>query len=138
MALNRVDLIGNLGKDPEVRTTQEGKDIVTLTVATSEKWKDKSTGEQKEATEWHRVVIFSQGLATVAKTYLKKGQKVYVSGSLRTQKWTDKNGIDRYTTEIIMNGYGAKLEMLGSKDKKEQPPATEPEGPAPADDEIPF
>ena len=113
MALNQVQLIGHLGNDPEIRAMPNGGNVANLSVATTEKWKDKQTGERKEATEWHRVVIFGK-LADVVGQYLKKGSKVYIQGSLRTRKWTDQAGIEKYTTEIVvaMNG---KLEMLDSK-----------------------
>ncbi len=111
-SINKVILVGNLGKDPEIRATQDGREIANLTVATSESWKDKSSGERKEKTEWHRVVILNDGLVTVAKNYLKKGQKVYLEGALQTRKWTDKDGQDRYSTEVVLQGYGSNLTML--------------------------
>ena len=114
-SLNRVMLIGNLGRDPEVRSTQSGKEIANLTIATSESWKDKMTGERKEKTEWHRVVIFSDGLVNVAKNYLKKGSKVFIEGSLQTRKWTDQSGQEKYTTEIVLQGFGGTLTMLDSR-----------------------
>jgi single-strand DNA-binding protein len=112
-SLNKVTLIGNLARDPEVRTTQDGKEIAHITVATSEKWTDKNTGEKKEKAEFHRVVIFSEGLVGVIKSYLKKGSKVYLEGSLQTRKWQDKEGTDRYTTEVVLKGFGSTLIMLG-------------------------
>jgi single-strand DNA-binding protein len=115
-SVNKVIIIGNLGKDPEIRTTQDGKEIANMTVATSENWKDKATGEKKEKTEWHKVVIFNDGLAGVAKNYLKKGSKVYLEGSLQTRKWTDKDGAEKYSTEIVLQGYGCNLTLL---DKRE-------------------
>lgn len=114
-SLNKVMLIGNLGKDPEVRHTQDGKAIVNLTVATSETWKDKSTGEKKEKTEWHRVVIFNDGLAKVAEAYLKKGSTVYLEGQLQTRKWTDKDGIEKYSTEIVLQNFKGEMVLLGGK-----------------------
>lgn len=114
-SVNKVILVGNLGKDPEVRRTQDGRPIVHLSVATSENWKDKSTGERRERTEWHRVVIFNEGLARVAEQYLKKGAKVYVEGQLQTRKWTDQNGQDRYTTEIVLQGFNSTLTMLDGR-----------------------
>lgn len=114
-SVNKVILVGNLGKDPEVRRTQDGRPIVHLSVATSENWKDKTTGERRERTEWHRVVIFSEGLARVAEQYLKKGAKVYVEGQLQTRKWTDQNGQDRYTTEIVLQGFNSVLTMLDGR-----------------------
>jgi single-strand DNA-binding protein len=111
-SVNKVILVGNLGKDPEVRRTQDGRPIVHLTVATSDTWRDKNTGERKERTEWHRVVIFSEGLAKVAEQYLKKGAKVYLEGQLQTRKWQDQQGQDRYSTEVVLQGFNAQLTML--------------------------
>ncbi|MSO98665.1 MAG: single-stranded DNA-binding protein [Rhodospirillaceae bacterium] len=113
-SVNKVILIGNLGKDPEVRTLQNGGKVANLSLATSESWKDKATGERKEKTEWHRVVIFGN-LADIAEKYLKKGSKVYVSGSLQTRKWQDKDGQDKYSTEVVLQGYGGELTMLDGK-----------------------
>ena len=110
--LNRVQLIGNLGRDPEVRTTQSGGRVVTLSIATSESWKDERSGERRERTEWHRVVIFSEGLAKIAEQYLKKGSKVYLEGALQTRKWQDKDGQERYSTEVVLQGYNSALTML--------------------------
>jgi len=114
-SLCKVQLIGNLGKDPEIRATQDGREIANLSIATSERWKDKTTGERKEKTEWHRVVVFSEGLANVIKNYTKKGSKIYIEGKLQTSKWTDKDGIERYTTEIVIQGYGGTILLLDSK-----------------------
>ncbi|MEC8792891.1 MAG: single-stranded DNA-binding protein, partial [Pseudomonadota bacterium] len=100
-SVNKVTLIGNLGRDPEVRSTQDGMKIVNLSLATSENWKDRNSGERRERTEWHRVVIFNENLARVAEQYLRKGSKIYVEGQLQTRKWTDQNGQDRYTTEVV-------------------------------------
>ncbi len=111
-SVNKVILIGNLGADPEVRQTQNGKQIANLRLATSESWTDRATGERKERTEWHRVVIFSEGLARVAGQYLRKGSKVYVEGQLRTRKWTDQSGAERYSTEVVLDGFNATLTML--------------------------
>jgi single-strand DNA-binding protein len=111
-SVNKVILVGNLGADPEVRRMQDGRPIVNLRIATSESWRDKATGERKEKTEWHRVVIFSEGLAKVAEQYLKKGSKVYIEGALQTRKWTDKDNIERYSTEIVLQGFNATLTML--------------------------
>lgn len=113
-SVNKVILIGNLGKDPEIRTMQNGGKVANLSLATSESWKDKSTGEKKEKTEWHRVVIFGN-LADIAEKYLKKGSKVYVSGSLQTRKWQNKEGQDQYSTEVVLQGYGGELTMLDGK-----------------------
>lgn len=114
-SLNKVQIIGNLGRDPEVRHTQDGKPIVNLTVATSETWKDKNTGEKKEKTEWHRVVIFNDGLAKVAEAYLKKGSTVYLEGQLQTRKYTDKDGIEKYSTEIVLQNFKGEMVLLGGK-----------------------
>ncbi|MGE3475881.1 MAG: single-stranded DNA-binding protein [Rhodospirillaceae bacterium] len=113
-SVNKVILIGNLGKDPEVRTMQNGGKVANLSLATSESWKDKSTGERKEKTEWHRVVIFGQ-LADIAERYLKKGSKVYVCGALQTRKWTDKDGAEKYSTEVVLQGFNSELTMLDGK-----------------------
>lgn len=114
-SVNRVFLIGNLGNDPEIRRTQDGKPIANLRIATSETWRDKSTGERKEKTEWHTVVIFSEPICKVAEQYLRKGSKVYIEGGLQTRKWTDKDGKDRYSTEVVIQAYGGALTMLDSK-----------------------
>jgi single-strand DNA-binding protein len=121
-SLNKVMLIGNLGKDPEVRHTQDGKAIVNLTLATSESWKDKATGEKKEKTEWHRVVIFNDGLAKVAEAYLKKGSTVYLEGQLQTRKWTDKDGVEKYSTEIVLQNFRGEMVLLGGKDNASDRP----------------
>lgn len=114
-SVNKVILIGNLGRDPEIRSTQDGREIANLAIATSESWKDRNTGERKEKTEWHRVVIFGEGLVNVVKNYLKKGSKVYVEGQLQTRKWTDQSGQERYTTEVALQGFNGVLTMLDSK-----------------------
>ena len=113
-SVNKVTIVGNLGQDPEVRTTNTGALVVTLSVATSENWKDKQTGEKRQRTEWHRVVIFNQGLAKIARDYLKKGSQVYLEGQLQTRKWTNDEGQDRYTTEVTLQPYHGILTMLGS------------------------
>ncbi len=113
-SINKVILVGNLGKDPEVRATQSGSEICNLTIATSESWKDKQTGERKEKTEWHRVVIFNENLVRVAKEYLRKGSKVYIEGALQTRKWTNKEGQDQYSTEVVLQGFNGNLTMLDS------------------------
>lgn len=110
--VNRVILVGNLGADPEVRRTQDGRPIANLRIATSETWRDKATGERKEKTEWHRVVIFNEGLCRVAEQYLRKGAKVYIEGQLQTRKWTDQSGVEKYSTEVVIKGYGDTLTML--------------------------
>lgn len=114
-SVNRVILIGNLGRDPEVRTFQTGGKIVNLRIATSESWKDKQTGERREKTEWHSVAIFSEPLADIAEKYLRKGSKVYVEGQLETRKWQDQSGADRYSTEVVLRGFGGTLQMLDGK-----------------------
>jgi len=114
-SLNEVTLIGNLGRDPEIRTTRDGKEIANFSLATSEVWKDKATGEKKEKTEWHNIVIFSEGLTRIAKTYLKKGSKIYLKGQLQTRKWADNTGQDRYTTEVVLQNFNATLILLDSK-----------------------
>jgi single-strand DNA-binding protein len=118
-SINKVILVGNLGKDPEVRATQSGSEICNLTIATGETWKDKSTGERKEKTEWHRVVIFNENLVRVAKDYLRKGSKVYIEGQLQTRKWTNKEGQEVYTTEIVLQNYNGNLTMLDTKASSE-------------------
>ena len=111
-SVNKVILIGNLGADPEIRRTQDGRPVVNLRVATSESWRDKATGERKEKTEWHRVVIFNEGLAKIAEQYLKKGSKVYLEGALQTRKWTDQQGVEKYSTEVVLQGFNSALTML--------------------------
>ena len=114
-SVNKVILIGNLGADPEIKRTQDGRPIANLRIATSETWRDKNTGERKEKTEWHRVVIFSEGLCKIAEQYLKKGAKVYIEGQLQTRKWTDKDNIERYSTEVVLQGFNSTLTMLDGK-----------------------
>ena len=111
-SVNKVILVGNLGADPEVRRTQDGRPIVNLRIATSETWRDKGTGERREKTEWHRVVIFNEGLCRVAEQYLRKGAKVYIEGQLQTRKWQDQSGQDKYSTEIVLQGFNSVLTML--------------------------
>ena len=114
-SVNKVILIGNLGKDPEVRRLNNGDPVVNLSVATSENWRDKQSGERKEKTEWHRVVIFNENIAKVAEQYLKKGAKVYVEGQLQTRKWTDQAGVEKYSTEVVLQKYRGELTMLDGK-----------------------
>jgi single-strand DNA-binding protein len=114
-SVNKVILVGNLGADPEVRRTQDGRPIVNLRVATSESWRDKNSGERKEKTEWHRVVIFNEGLCRIAEQYLKKGSKIYLEGQLQTRKWTDKDNIERYSTEVVLQGFNSSLTMLDGR-----------------------
>ena len=161
-SINKAIIVGNLGQDPEVRTTDGGSKVVTLSIATSESWRDKNSGEKKEKTEWHRVVIWgakdNDGLAGIAEKYLRKGSKVYIEGKIATRKWTDKDGIERYSTEIVLQGFGAQLVLLDRQEGGNRPPpATSPDeygrtttrgsesqsGGAPAyepgnDDDIPF
>lgn len=162
-SVNKVILIGNVGKDPEIRTTQGGDRIANFSIATSERWKDKGTGEQQEKTEWHKVVIFNDRIADVVEKYVKKGSKVYVEGSLQTRKWTDKDGVDRYSTEIVVGKFKGELTLLGdgngggsreggsdrsaSSDSRSKPPARTNgrtgggqswEAGADFDDDIPF
>jgi single-strand DNA-binding protein len=158
-SVNKVILIGNLGADPEIRRTQDGRPIANLRIATSESWRDKATGERKEKTEWHRVVIFNEGLCKIVEQYVKKGSKVYLEGALQTRKWTDQQGVERYSTEVVLQGFNSQLTMLdragggsgdfGSGDDSEfgsSSPAPRARQPATAgagkrgdmDDEIPF
>jgi single-strand DNA-binding protein len=130
--LNKATLIGNLGKDPEIRSFQNGGRAASLSIATSESWKDKDTGERKERTEWHRVSILSDGLVTIAEKYLAKGAKVYIEGKLETHKWTDRDGVERYTTEVVLRPYSGELLLL--EPRKDEPaaapaPVIEDEGP---------
>jgi single-strand DNA-binding protein len=154
-SINKAIIVGNLGADPEIRRTQDGKAIVNLRVATSESWRDKATGDRKERTEWHRVVIFSEQICKVAEQYLKKGSKVYLEGSIQTRKWQDKDGQDKYSTEIVLQGFNSSLTMLDGREGKEpeaEPAKTTEPSPQPArrqpvatqgrrddfDDQIPF
>jgi single-strand DNA-binding protein len=158
-SVNKVILIGNLGADPEIRRTQDGRPIANLRVATSETWRDRNTGERREKTEWHRVVIFNEGLCKVAEQYLKKGSKVYIEGQLQTRKWQDQSGQDKYSTEVVLQGFNSQLTMLDGRGAgggegggfdndfgSGGPTASRERRPAPAasggrgdlDDEIPF
>ncbi|MBL1241938.1 MAG: single-stranded DNA-binding protein [OCS116 cluster bacterium] len=114
-SVNKVILVGNLGADPEIRHTQDGRPIANLRIATSESWKDRATGERREKTEWHRVVIFTEGLCRIAEQYLRKGSTVYIEGQLQTRKWQDQQGQDKYTTEIVLQGFNSTLTMLGGR-----------------------
>ena len=116
-SVNKVILVGNLGADPEIRRTQDGRPIANLSIATSESWKDRNTGERRDKTEWHRVVIFSEGLCRIAEQYLRKGSKVYLEGQLQTRKWQDQNGQDRYSTEVVLQGFNATLTMLDGRNE---------------------
>ena len=147
-SVNKVILVGNLGADPDVRSTKDGRPVVNLSIATSENWRDKNSGERREKTEWHRVVVFSEGLCRIAEQYLKKGSKVYVEGQLQTRKWQDDNGNDRYTTEVVLQNYGGVMTMLDSRNSgggdfqamgNDLPaPALASGGAGQIDDDIPF
>lgn len=114
-SVNKVILIGNLGADPEIRRTQDGRPIANLRIATSESWRDRNTGERREKTEWHRVTVFSEGLCKVIEQYVRKGSKVYIEGQLQTRKWQDQSGQDRYTTEVVLQGFNGTLQMLDGR-----------------------
>jgi len=142
-SVNKVILVGNVGKDPEVRTTQDGTKIVNFTLATSEHWKDKSSGERRERTEWHRVVVFNENLARIAEQYLRKGSSVYIEGALQTRKWTDQQGQDKYTTEVVLQRFRGEMTLLGGKGERDDGPAQGGDSryapPAEGlDDEVPF
>ena len=138
-SLNKVQLIGNLGADPEIKTLNSGDSVANLSIATSESWKDKNSGGKKERTEWHRVVMYGK-LADIAGQYLRKGGKVYVEGELRTRKWDDKDGVTHYSTEVVISGFAGKMVMLSSKGDNQggTAPAQSPEPVDELDDEIPF
>jgi single-strand DNA-binding protein len=144
LTLNKVTIIGYLGANPDVRSTAYGKTIANLSVATTHTWRDKQSGVRREKTEWHRVVIFNQGLAEIAQQYLKKGLRVYVEGNLHTRKWQDQSGQDHYTTEIVLQGYDAKLWLVDAKpaseagDHRDEPETEALDADAPGPDEIPF
>jgi single-strand DNA-binding protein len=151
MSINKVILVGNVGQDPEIRSTQDGREIANFSLATSESWKDKATGEKKDKTEWHRVVIFSQGLVGIIKNYVKKGSKVYIEGALQTRKWTDAQGVEKFTTEIVLQNYNSTLQILDARDRQSSGESSYSSGPASSsksrdndvsveenDDEIPF
>ena len=114
-SVNKVILVGNLGQDPEIRSTQDGRQIANFSIATSDSWKDKNTGERREKTEWHRVVVFNEGLVKVIQNYVKKGSKLYIEGALQTRKWTDQSGTEKYTTEVVLQGFNGNLTMLDSR-----------------------
>lgn len=156
-SINKVILIGNLGKDPEIRATQDGREIANLTLATSDQWTDKNSGEKRERTEWHRIAIFNPGLVGLCKKYLNKGSKIYIEGQLQTRKWQDNSGMERYTTEVVLQGYNGVLTFLdkiggandySSSNDMGSAPAAASSGAAAAaapahvseelDDEIPF
>lgn len=129
--MNKAQIIGNIGRDPEIRHSQDGTKIASFSVATSERWRDKQTGERKEKSEWHRVVCFNDRLSEVVEKYLRKGSKVYVEGSLQTRKWTDKDGAEKYSTEIVLSKFKGELEMLGDKSERQA-------NDEPAEDPVPF
>jgi single-strand DNA-binding protein len=150
-SVNKVTLVGNLGKDPEVRRMNNGDAVVLFSVATAETWKDKATGERKERTEWHNVVIFNEGLGKIAENYLKKGSKVYLEGQLQTRKWQDQSGNDRYSTEVVLQRFRGELVLLGDKGERQegglrdelnarstQAPARRPSAADDLDSDIPF
>ena len=147
-SLNKVLIIGRLGNDPEVKQMQNGKNVARLSIATSETWKDKNSGEKKEKTEWHRIVIFNEGLVNVVQQYLKKGAQVYIEGQLSTNKYTDNNGQEKYSTQIVLQGYNSTLKMLGGGNQNSSAvsdqssssslPSDEPIPSAGLDDEVPF
>jgi len=138
--VNKVIILGNLGKDPEIRTMQNGSKVCNLTVATSESWKEKASGERKERTEWHRVVIFNENLVSVAERFLRKGSKVYLEGQLETRKWTDTSGVEKYSTEVVLRPFRGEITLLdkaeGGDDSRR--PETSQQAHEPVDDEIPF
>lgn len=117
MSINKVILVGNVGQDPEIRTTQDGREVANFSLATSDSWKDKNTGERREKTEWHRIVIFSQGLVNIVKNYVKKGSKLYIEGSLQSRKWTDNQGIEKSSTEVVLQNFNSTLQILDSRDR---------------------
>ena len=119
-SVNKVILLGNLGRDPDVRARQDGNKIVNLSIATSERWKDRNSGEQREKTEWHRVVIFNENIARIAEQYLRKGSTVYIEGQLQTRKWTDQQGVEKYTTEIVISRFKGELTLLGGRGDSQQ------------------
>lgn len=115
-SLNKVILIGNVGKDPEIRTTNDGKEIASFSIATGESWKDRATGERKERTEWHRIAVFNEGLVGVIKNYVQKGSKLYIEGTLQTRKWQDASGMDKYSTEVVLQNYNSTLILLDNRE----------------------
>lgn len=142
-SLNKVILIGNLGKDPEIRSTNDGREIASFSVATSEGWNDKVTGERKEKTEWHRVVVFKEGVVGIVKSYVKKGTKLYIEGQLQTRKWTDSAGQEKYTTEVVLQGFNSNLILLDNKSTGDNFQSPSSGGvnnfdESAIDDEIPF
>ncbi len=144
-SLNKVMLIGRLGQDPEVRSTQDGRSLCSFSIATSESWNDKTTGEKKEKTEWHRVVVFNEGLVNIIQQYVKKGSNVFIEGQLQTRKWEDKDGIEKYTTEVVLQGFNSTFKMLDSKNSGSKENFSQDSGvekvenfDSDIDDDIPF
>jgi single-strand DNA-binding protein len=143
-SINKVTLIGNLGKDPEIRTTTDGREIASFSLATSESWKDKVTGERKDKTEWHRIVVFKEGVVGIVKSYVKKGTKLYIEGQLQTRKWVDNAGQEKYTTEVVLQGFNCNLILLDNKGTGSDFHSPSASGTAnnfdesAIDDEIPF
>lgn len=148
MSLNKVTLIGNVGKDPEMRSTSDGREIANLTIATGESWRDKATGEKKERTEWHRVVVFNEAIVGVIKNYVKKGAKLYIEGSLQTRKWVDASGIEKYTTEVVLMNFNSSVILLDSRNSSNSEQSSSQDSSkqyeaqafdhSEMDDEIPF
>ena len=143
MSVNKAILLGNVGGDPIIRSTQDGKKIATFSLATSEKWKDKNSNELREKTEWHRIVVFSDGLVGIIEKYIKKGTKLFVEGSLQTRKWTGSDGVEKYTTEIVLQGFNNKLEIIDNRKEGENNTSENYEGgsysePSGVEDDIPF
>ena len=141
MSLNRATLIGRLGQDPEIRTNSNGVKFATFTLATSETWKDKQTGEKKEQTDWHRIIVSSEGLTEICEKYLRKGTQILAEGRIRMRKYTGQDGVERYVTEIVLGGYNSTLQILERKESTAAADAEPADGPAPAgnlDDDIPF
>ena len=144
MSVNKVILLGNVGGDPKINTTQNGKKIASFSLATSEKWVDKQTNEKREVTQWHNIVVFSDGLVGIIEKYIKKGTKLFVEGSLQTRKWTGNDGVEKYTTEIVLQGFNCKLEIIDNRDKSntsenyEGGSYSEPSGNFDINADIPF
>jgi single-strand DNA-binding protein len=139
-SLNKVMLIGNVGNDPDIKSMPSGDKVANFSVATSESWKDKTTGEKKEKTEWHRIVVFNKGLVGVIESYVKKGSKIYIAGKLQTRKWKDKDGVEKYSTEIVLSGFDGELVLLGGKQAEAKTAQADQVAGSTqaAEDEIPF
>ncbi len=138
MSINKAILLGNVGGDPQIRTTQDGKKIATFSLATSEKWKDKQSGERRDKTEWHKIVVYNENLANIIEKYVSKGSKLYIEGSIQTRKWTGNDGAEKYTTEIILQGYGCKIEIVDNKNQSENVESQVGNEPSGIEDDIPF